>query len=164
VNSTQQPEVLAVIPARYASSRFPGKALTPIAGKPMVQHVVERVRQAQRITRTVVATDDDRIVQAVRGFGGEAILTRPQHRTGTERVAEVAAHTDAAIYVNVQGDEPPLVPCQISRPLSPVLPFFQSRKNSHLRLAERRTLAAEGGSQYRSLRALSKDAGSGTST
>ena len=99
-----------MIPARFASSRFPGKPLTPIAGKPMVQHVVERVRQAQRIARTVVATDDQRIVQAVRAFGGEAIMTRSQHRTGTERVAEVAAHTDALIYVNVQGDEPLIDP------------------------------------------------------
>jgi 3-deoxy-manno-octulosonate cytidylyltransferase (CMP-KDO synthetase) len=106
VNPTERPAILAVIPARFASSRFPGKPLTPIAGKPMVQHVVERVRQAQRIARTVVATDDQRIVQAVRAFGGEAIMTRSQHRTGTERVAEVAAHTDALIYVNVQGDEP----------------------------------------------------------
>ena len=110
MNLREQAVVLAVIPARYASVRFPGKPLTPIAGQPMVQHVVERVRQAQRITRTLVATDDDRIVQAVRGFGGEAILTRREHRTGTERVAEVAAHTDAVIYVNVQGDEPLIDP------------------------------------------------------
>lgn len=110
MNPTDKPAVIAVIPARYASSRFPGKPLAVIAGKSMVQRVVERARLAQRITRTVVATDDDRIVQAVAGFGGEAIETRPNHRTGTERVAEVAAHTDAVIYVNVQGDEPLIDP------------------------------------------------------
>jgi 3-deoxy-manno-octulosonate cytidylyltransferase (CMP-KDO synthetase) len=98
--------VLAVIPARYASTRLPGKPLVPIAGKPMIQHVVERVRGAQKISRTIVATDDARIVSAVESFGGEAILTRPDHRTGTDRVAEVAARIPGEIYINVQGDEP----------------------------------------------------------
>jgi len=98
--------VLVVIPARYASTRLPGKPLAPIAGKPMIQHVVERVRQAKKVTRTVVATDDQRIVSAVEAFGGEAILTRSDHRTGTDRVAEVATHIEADIYINVQGDEP----------------------------------------------------------
>ena len=83
-------KVLAVIPARYASVRFPGKPLAPIAGKPMIQHVVERVRQAQRVSRVVVATEDARIKSAVEAFGGEAIFTRADHRTGTDRVAEVA--------------------------------------------------------------------------
>src|SRR5579863_859050 len=100
------PEVIAVIPARYASTRLPGKPLAQIAGRPMIQHVVERVRQAQNLTRVVVATDDQRIKTAVEGFGGEALLTRADHRTGTDRVAEVAAHVPAEIYVNVQGDEP----------------------------------------------------------
>lgn len=98
--------VLAVIPARYASTRLPGKPLAPIAGKPMIQHVVERVRGAQKISRTIVATDDARIVSAVESFGGEAILTRPDHRTGTDRVAEAAARIPGEIYINVQGDEP----------------------------------------------------------
>lgn len=102
--------VLAVIPARYASTRLPGKPLAPIAGKPMVQHVVERVRRAQKISRTIVATDDARIVTAVESFGGEAILTRPDHRTGTDRVAEVAARIPGEIYINVQGDEPLIDP------------------------------------------------------
>src|SRR5208282_1052264 len=83
--------VVAVIPARYGSTRLPGKPLASIAGRPMIQHVVERVRQAQNVTRVVVATDDDRIRKAVEGFGGEALLTRSDHRTGTDRVAEVAA-------------------------------------------------------------------------
>jgi 3-deoxy-D-manno-octulosonate cytidylyltransferase len=98
--------VLAVVPARHASVRFPGKPLAQIAGKSMIQHVVERLGNAASVSRIVVATDDERIKQAVASFGGEAILTRGDHRTGTDRVAEVAAHVPAAIYVNVQGDEP----------------------------------------------------------
>lgn len=103
-------EVLAVIPARYASTRFPGKPLATIAGRPMIQHVVERVRQARTVSRIVVATEDARIKGVVESFGGEAVLTRPDHRTGTDRVAEVAAHIEAEIYVNVQGDEPLIDP------------------------------------------------------
>src|ERR1700721_2900791 len=98
--------VLAVVPARRASGRLPGRALAQIAGKSMIQHVVERLRDATTISRIVVATDDERIKNAVASFGGEAILTRADHRTGTDRVAEVAAHVPAEIYVNVQGDEP----------------------------------------------------------
>ena len=103
-------KVLAVIPARHASSRFPGKPLTPIAGKPMIQHVVERVRRATLVSRVVVATEDARIKSAVEGFGGEAVMTRSDHRTGTDRVAEVATHITAEMYVNVQGDEPLIDP------------------------------------------------------
>ena len=102
--------VLAVIPARYTSSRFPGKPVASIAGKPMIQHVVERVRRAQRVSRTLVATDASAIRDAVQAFGGEAVLTRRDHLTGTDRVAEVAAHISADIYVNVQGDEPLIDP------------------------------------------------------
>ena len=94
-------------PCVYA---FPGKPLAPIAGKPMIQHVVERVRQARLGSRIVVATDEDAIKKAVEAFGGEAMLTRHDHRTGTDRVAEVAAHVAAEIYVNVQGDEPLIDP------------------------------------------------------
>lgn len=99
-------EVLAVVPARYASSRFPGKPLAAIAGRPMIQHVVERVQRAQQVSRVVVATDDARIQKAVADFGGETVLTRADHTSGTDRVAEVAVHVPADIYVNVQGDEP----------------------------------------------------------
>jgi len=102
--------VLAVIPARHASSRFPGKPLAPIAGKPMIQHVYERVRKAGLVSRVVVATEDARIKSAVEGFGGEAVMTRSDHRSGTDRVAEVATHIAAEIYVNVQGDEPLIDP------------------------------------------------------
>ncbi len=113
MSSPQLPAVLAVIPARYTSTRFPGKALAPIAGRPMIQHVFERVRQARNVSRTVVATDDEGIARAVESFGGEAILTRRDHRCGTERVAEVAAQTEAGIYVDVQGDEPLIDPAAI---------------------------------------------------
>src|SRR3984957_10873093 len=106
MSSSGTKTVLAVVPARHASVRFPGKPLAQIAGKSMIQHVVERLRDATTISRIVVATDDERIKDAVASFGGEAILTRPDHRTGTDRVAEVAAHVPAEIYVNVQGDEP----------------------------------------------------------
>lgn len=106
-------KVVAVIPARYDSTRFPGKALAAIAGKPMVQHVFERVRRAERVSRVVIATDDERILQAVAGFGGDAMMTRNDHRSGTERAAEVAAHVAADVYVNVQGDEPLVEPAAV---------------------------------------------------
>jgi 3-deoxy-manno-octulosonate cytidylyltransferase (CMP-KDO synthetase) len=109
MNSSSR-NVLAVIPARFASTRLPGKPLASIAGKPMIQHVVERVRRAQLVKSILVATDDERIKRAVEGFGGQAILTRPDHRTGTDRVAEVATHVDADLYVNIQGDEPLIDP------------------------------------------------------
>src|SRR5580704_77674 len=114
-------KVLAVIPARYASSRFPGKPLAPIAGRPMIQHVVDRVRQAKTVTQIVVATDDERIRATVQEFGGAAIMTRVDHRSGTDRVAEVAAHIPADIYINVQGDEPLISPDTIDAVVSSML-------------------------------------------
>lgn len=113
--------IFAVIPARYASTRLPGKPLATIAGRPMIQHVVERARQAERVSRVIVATDDDRIKKAVEDFGGEAILTRRDHRSGTDRVAEVAAHLEAEIYVNIQGDEPLIDPGTIDAVVSEML-------------------------------------------
>jgi 3-deoxy-manno-octulosonate cytidylyltransferase (CMP-KDO synthetase) len=86
--------------------RFPGKPLAEIAGKPMIQHVVERVRASTQPIEIVVATEDDRIMKAAESFGASAIITRSDHKTGTDRVAEVAAHIPADIYINVQGDEP----------------------------------------------------------
>src|SRR6202049_3077858 len=90
--------------------RLPGKPFLSLGGKPMIQRVYERARLASRASRVIVATDDDRIVKAVEGFGGEARMTRPDHRTGTERVAEVAAHEAGNVFVNVQGDEPLIDP------------------------------------------------------
>ncbi|MFW6060042.1 MAG: cytidylyltransferase domain-containing protein, partial [Phycisphaeraceae bacterium] len=82
------PSAIAIIPARHASTRLPGKPLLDRTGKPLIQHVVERVQQAHRITRTLVATDDQRIFDAVRAFDGEAVMTRPDHPNGTARIAE----------------------------------------------------------------------------
>src|SRR5579883_684691 len=105
--------ILAVIPARYASSRFPGKALVEIAGKTMLQHVWERASQARYVTDVMIATDDERIYQAAAGFKARVKMTRADHLSGTDRVAEVASASDAQIIVNVQGDEPLIDPAAI---------------------------------------------------
>jgi 3-deoxy-manno-octulosonate cytidylyltransferase (CMP-KDO synthetase) len=100
-------EIVGVIPARFASTRLPGKPLLSDTGRPLIQHVVEAARRAGSLGRILVATDDHRIADAVEGFGGEAVLTRADHATGTDRVAEVAAGLDGVrIVVNLQGDEP----------------------------------------------------------
>jgi len=106
-------QVVIVIPARYGSTRLPAKPLVPLAGKPMIQRVYERAKRATFAGRVIVATDDDRILKAVQEFGGEARMTRTDHRTGTERIAEVAAHIDGKVFVNVQGDEPLLDPAAV---------------------------------------------------
>lgn len=108
--------VTGIIPARYGSSRFPGKPLAPIAGKPMIQHVYERSRIAEGLDRLVVATEDTRIADSVKRFGGESILTRPDHPSGTDRLAEAARIlqlSDQDIVVNIQGDEPLVEPSMI---------------------------------------------------
>src|SRR5271156_2883432 len=115
------PKVVVVIPARYASTRLPGKPLVSLAGKPMIQRVYEQAKLAQTASQVIVATDDDRIVKAVESFGGEARMTRPDHRTGTERVAEVAAHTQGDVFVNVQGDEPFLDPAAVDTAVAALL-------------------------------------------
>ncbi len=107
------PNVVVVIPARYGSTRLPGKPLVQLAGQPMIQRVYARAKLAQTVHRVIVATDDERIVKAVEAFGGEARMTRPDHRTGTERVAEVAAHETGDVFVNAQGDEPLLDPVAV---------------------------------------------------
>jgi 3-deoxy-manno-octulosonate cytidylyltransferase (CMP-KDO synthetase) len=104
---------IAIIPARYASTRLPGKPLVVLGGKTMIQRVWERASAAEKISRVIVATDDQRIIQAVTDFGGEAVMTRTEHRSGTERIAEVAVGTASGgddIFVNVQGDEPLIEP------------------------------------------------------
>jgi 3-deoxy-manno-octulosonate cytidylyltransferase (CMP-KDO synthetase) len=115
-------KIIAVIPARYASTRFPGKALAEIDGRPMIQHVYERTAQSRLVTRTIVATDDKRIADAVTQIGGEAVMTSVNHETGTDRLAEVAAGLDADIIVNVQGDEPLIDPAMID---AAILPFLE---------------------------------------
>jgi 3-deoxy-manno-octulosonate cytidylyltransferase (CMP-KDO synthetase) len=114
-------KVVVVIPARYGSTRLPGKPLVMLAGKPMIQRVYERAKLAQRANQVIVATDDERIVKVVEGFGGEARMTRTDHRTGTERVAEVAAYVAGEIFVNVQGDEPLLDPAAVDTAVTSLL-------------------------------------------
>jgi 3-deoxy-manno-octulosonate cytidylyltransferase (CMP-KDO synthetase) len=107
--------IVAVIPARYGSTRFPAKMLANRTGRPLVQHVVEQVRRARRIERVIVATDDERIARAVQSFGGESRMTRGDHQSGTDRVAEAAESLDADVLLNVQGDEPEMDPDNIDR-------------------------------------------------
>lgn len=97
---------VGIIPARYASSRFPGKPLAPIAGQSMVQRVWEAARRSKGLERVIVATDDERIEAACRSFGAEVARTRADHPTGTDRLAEVAGTLEAEVIVNIQGDEP----------------------------------------------------------
>ena len=108
---------MAIIPARYASTRFPGKALASETGQPLIQHVCQQVSAARLVDRVIVATDDERIRRAVRGFGGQAEMTRRDHTTGTDRIAEVAARLDPSfdLVLNVQGDEPELEPASVDR-------------------------------------------------
>lgn len=104
-------KVLCVIPARYASTRLPGKPLSLIAGKPMIQHVYERACQAQMPNEVIVATDNELVEKAVAAFGGKAVMTSPDHPSGTDRLAEVALmYPDVDVIVNVQGDEPMIPP------------------------------------------------------
>ncbi|HEX8493138.1 MAG TPA: 3-deoxy-manno-octulosonate cytidylyltransferase [Pyrinomonadaceae bacterium] len=114
--SDPQQSAVAIIPARYASTRLPGKALLEIAGKPMILRVLERTLAARNVARAIVATDDQRILDAVRSAGYEAVMTSPTHQSGSDRLAEVAATLDeASIIVNVQGDEPLISPQTIER-------------------------------------------------
>ena len=114
-------DIVIVIPARYGSTRLPGKPLVSLGGTTMIQRVYERCKLSKLATRVIVATDDDRIIKAVEAFGGEARMTRNEHRTGTERVAEVAAHIDGQVFVNVQGDEPLLNPEVVDAAISALL-------------------------------------------
>ncbi len=113
--------IIAVIPARYGSTRFPGKALVPIQGKPMIQWVYERTRQSRLVNRVIVATDDDRIMEAVAAFGGEGVMTDASHPTGTDRIAEVVRKLVCDIVVNVQGDEPLIQPAMIDEAIEPLV-------------------------------------------
>jgi 3-deoxy-manno-octulosonate cytidylyltransferase (CMP-KDO synthetase) len=109
---------LAVIPARYHSKRLPGKPLAEIGGRPMIEHVYLRVKQARLVDRVVVATDDSRILDKVLAFGGECFMTSPAHPSGTDRVAEAAEGLDFELIVNVQGDEPLLEPRAIDQAIA----------------------------------------------
>lgn len=113
-------KVVAIIPARYGSTRLPGKPLATIGGKPMIQHVYESTSKAKILDRVIVATDDRRIEAAVQDFGGEAMMTSARHASGTDRLAEVARRIHADILVNVQGDLPFIHAATISRAVAPL--------------------------------------------
>ncbi len=112
--------IIAIIPARYDSSRLPGKALATIGGVPMIVRVWRQARQARAIERVIVATDDDRIMRAVRAVGGEAEMTASTHQSGTDRIAEIAARIPADIYLNVQGDQPFIAPQDLDALAAPM--------------------------------------------
>ena len=119
VDSNIPQQIVAVIPARFASTRFPGKPLADIDGRPMIEHVYRRAEASTAVTRVIVATDDARIAAAVTAFGGNVRLTRPEHPSGTDRLAEVAQTLDCDVIVNVQGDEPLLDPRAITEAVGP---------------------------------------------
>jgi len=114
-----QLSAIAVIPARYHSTRLPGKALAEIDGRPMIEHVYRRAASARSVASVIVATDDERIARAVRSFGGDVRMTSPAHQSGTDRLAEVAASLSCDLVVNVQGDEPLIEPATIDEAVEP---------------------------------------------
>ena len=116
-------KAVGIIPARYASSRFPGKALAMLGDRTLIQHVYDRASEAETLSLVVVATDDNRIASAVRDFGGKVVMTSPRHPSGTDRVAEAARDLDVGVVVNIQGDEPFISPKVIDQAVAP----FESR-------------------------------------
>ena len=117
-------DIFAFIPARYQSSRFPGKPLTMISGKSMIQHTYERAKACPELSEVYVATDDDRILDCVHGFGGKAVMTGPDHVSGTDRIAEAAQSIgvkDQDLVVNIQGDQPAFQPEVVSAMIAPLL-------------------------------------------
>ena len=131
---------VAVIPARYASTRLPGKPLIDLGGLPMIVRVVERARLTPGIATVLVATDDARVRDAVEAHGGTAVMTREDHRSGTDRLAEVAASLECDVIVNVQGDEPLIEPAMIAQALAP---FAESPAIEMTTLCRRLTDAEE---------------------
>jgi 3-deoxy-manno-octulosonate cytidylyltransferase (CMP-KDO synthetase) len=113
IKSNVPRRILGVVPARFASSRFPGKVLATLAGRPVLQHVFERACQARYLTNVIIATDDDRVASAARRFGAPVRMTRADHPSGTDRAAEVASADSAELIVNIQGDEPLIDPAAI---------------------------------------------------
>ena len=115
MNLLSSQKTVAIIPARYSSTRFPGKPLAEIAGKPMIQHVWESAKQTPSIDQILVATDDERILDTVRNFGGKGVLTSTEHETGTDRIVEVAEGISCGWVLNIQGDEPTVLPADLDR-------------------------------------------------
>jgi 3-deoxy-manno-octulosonate cytidylyltransferase (CMP-KDO synthetase) len=117
-------KIVCIIPSRYLSSRFPGKPLADLCGKPMIQHVYERALRAEKVSFAAVATDDERIFAAVKAFGGNALMTSPNLRSGTDRIAEAVdalGLDDNAIVVNIQGDQPLFEPVQVNEVIAPLM-------------------------------------------
>ena len=121
VESPVPRKILGVIPARFSSARFPGKVLSLISSKTMLQHVYERASQARYLTSTIIATDDSTVYAAARKFGARVVMTRSDHLSGTDRVAEVASSETAEIIVNIQGDEPLIDPSAIDTAILPLV-------------------------------------------
>ena len=121
VRSSVPRKILGVIPARFSSTRFPGKVLALIAGKTMLQHVYERAARSTYLTSILIATDDDRVYSAAKNFGARVRMTRSDHLSGTDRVAEAASAVDAEIIVNIQGDEPLIDPAAIDAAILPMV-------------------------------------------
>ena len=121
VRSSVPRKILGVIPARFSSTRFPGKVLAPIAGKTMLQHVYERAALSTYLTSILIATDDERVYAAAKNFGARVRMTRSDHLSGTDRVAEAASAVDAEIIVNIQGDEPLIDPAAIDAAILPMV-------------------------------------------
>lgn len=117
-------KIIAFIPSRYGSTRFPGKPLAPILGKPMIQHVYHCAGACPEVSEVYVATDDERILQCVKDFGGKAVLTSRRHASGSDRIAEAAVKTDARgndIILNVQGDQPVFHPSILTQMVEPLM-------------------------------------------
>ena len=115
MNGPSSQKTVAIIPARYSSTRFPGKPLADIAGKPMIQHVWERAKETPSIDQILVATDDERVLETVSSFGGDGVLTSTEHETGTDRIVEVAQDISCGWVLNIQGDEPTILPADLDR-------------------------------------------------
>lgn len=136
VVSGDNPKVVAIIPARYASVRFPGKVIALLADKPVVVHTYERTARSSVVSETIIATDDERVAEAVAPYGVNVVMTRADHPTGCDRIAEVAASLDADIIVNVQADEPLIDPALIDAAVQPMfddpeLPMSTARHAIH---------------------------------
>ena len=134
---SKKPKIIGVIPGRYGSSRFPGKIIAKIAGKPMVQRVYEQAAGSKLLDDLIVAVDDQRVFDVVQAFGGKVMMTGKQHQSGTDRLAEVTAHFDADIYVNIQGDQPLFDPQMIDEAVAPMIDN-PDMKMSTLKIKDRR--------------------------